>query len=204
MLQITNRIYISTHHQTIMQFKTVISVFASIACTASVLCGQIQPGRAIQISVSGVPSEEKGRVDGIYPVSESGNINVPFIGQVRAAGLHAEQLASSLEQRFRSAEIYTNPTFQVIDSSAKSIEEKVVTVGGQARRTGPVPYNRNLTIYQAIQNAGGATEFGSMHRVKLYRDGKQMEYDLTKGENMNILLESDDTIEIPQKNAFGR
>jgi hypothetical protein len=43
-----------------------------------------------------------------------------------------------------------------------------------------------------------------MYRVKLYRAGKQTEYDLTKGENMNVLLEADDTIEVPQKNAFGR
>ena len=187
-----------------MKFSLNITIVAVLACLATAAFGQIQAGRAIQISVSGVPGEEKGRIDAIYPVSESGMINVPFIGQVRASGLRAEQLAAVLEQRFRAAEIYTSPTFQVIDSSAKSIEEKVVTIGGQVRKTGPVPYNRNLTLYQAIQNAGGPTEFGSMYRVKLYRAGKQSEYDLTEGESMNILLESGDTIEVPQKNAFGR
>jgi len=187
-----------------MKFKSIATLIVSLSCLATGAFGQIQAGRAIQISVSGVPSEEKGRIDAIYPVSESGMVNIPFIGPMRAAGLRAEQLASALESRFREAQIYTSPTFQVIDSSAKSIEEKVVTIGGQVRKTGPVPYNRGLTLYQAIQNAGGATEFGSMHRVKLYRAGKQTEYDLSKGENMNILLESDDTIEVPQKNAFGR
>ena len=187
-----------------MRLKSIVSLFAALMCLATGAYGQIQAGRAIQISVSGVPSEEKGRIDAIYPVSESGMINVPFIGQVRAVGLRAEQLAQILEQRFRAAGIYTSPTCQVIDSSAKTIEEKVVTMGGQVRKTGPVPYNRGLTLYQAIQNAGGPTEFGSMHRVKLYRAGKQTEYDLTKGEAMNVLLESDDTIEVPQKNAFGR
>ena len=187
-----------------MRLKSIVSLFAALMCLATGAFGQIQAGRAIQISVSGVPSEEKGRIDAIYPVSESGMINVPFIGQVRAVGLRAEQLAQILEQRFQAAGIYTSTTFQVIDSSAKTIEEKVVTIGGQVRKTGPVPYNRGLTLYQAIQNAGGPTEFGSMHRVKLYRAGKQTEYDLTKGEAMNVLLESDDTIEVPQKNAFGR
>lgn len=187
-----------------MKFNSIITFVAALACFVTGAFGQIQAGRAIQISVSGVPGEEKGRIDAIYPVSESGMINMPFIGQVRASGLRAEQLAAILEQRFKAAEIYTSPTFQVIDSSAKSIEEKVVTIGGQVRKTGPVPFNRNLTLYQAIQNAGGPTEFGSMHRVKLYRNGKQTEYDLTEGEAMNILLESGDTIEVPQKNAFGR
>jgi len=152
-----------------MRHSFLASLLIVFLCIGTAAFGQIQAGRAIQITVSGVPGEEKGRIDAIYPVSESGMINVPFIGQIRAAGLRAEQLASALEQRFRESEIYTNPTFQVIDSSAKSIEEKIVTIGGQVRKTGPVPFNRGLTLYQAIQNAGGATEFGSMHRVKPHR-----------------------------------
>jgi len=165
---------------------------------------QIQPGRAINITISGVPSEEKSRFDLVYPVSEAGTINMPFIGQVRAAGLRAEQLAAALESRYKAAGIYTHPTFQVIDSSSKRLEEQVVVVGGQVRRTGPVPYNRMLTLYQAIQAAGGATEFGSMYRVKLYRAGKQKQYDLTVMKYMQIPLEPDDTIEVPEKNLWGK
>lgn len=186
-----------------MNLKRIISaVFALIALAAS-LSAQIQPGRAIQITISGVPSEEKARFDGIYPVSESGMINMPLIGQVKASGLRAEQLQSSLESRYKSAEIYLHPTIQVIDSSAKTIDEQVVHVGGQVRRTGPVPYNRNLTLYQAIQAAGGATEFGSMKRVKLFRGGRQKQYNLTKAQFMHIPLEPNDTIEVPQKTPWG-
>jgi protein involved in polysaccharide export with SLBB domain len=86
-----------------MRFKSISSLFIALICLATGAFAQIQAGRAIQISVSGVPGEEKGRIDAIYPVSESGMINVPFIGQVRAAGLRAEQLASALEARFRAA-----------------------------------------------------------------------------------------------------
>ena len=62
-----------------------------------------------------------------------------------------------------------------------------------------MPYNRTLTLYQAIQAAGGATEFGSMKRVKLFRGGKQKQYDLTQAQFMQIPLEPNDTIEVPQK-----
>jgi polysaccharide export outer membrane protein len=160
---------------------------------------QIQAGRAIIITISGVPTEEKARFDVNYPVSESGMINMPLIGQVKAAGLRADELQAVLQSRYKSAGIYTHPTFQVIDSSAGKIVEQLVVVGGQVRRPGPVPYNRNLTLYQAIQNAGGATEFGSMKRVKLIRNGQQKLYDLTILKFMQIPLEPDDTIEIPQK-----
>ena len=164
---------------------------------------QIQAGRAIQISISGVPAEETQRINQIYPVSESGMINMPFIGKVQAAGLRAEQLASSLEGRYKAAGIYRNPTFQVIDSSQKTIEEQVVVVGGQVSRPGPVPYTRTLTLYQAIQAGGGATPFGSMKRVKVFRNGRQKQYDLTKAQFMHIPLEPNDTIEVPQKTVLG-
>lgn len=186
-----------------MNLKRIVAGLLALFCMSVSVLAQIQPGRAIQITVSGVPTEEKARFDPIYPVSEAGTINMPFIGQVRAAGLRAEQLASALESRYKSAGIYRNPTFQVIDSSSKTLEQQVVVVGGQVRKTGPVPYNRNLTLYQAIQNAGGATEFGSMKRVKLIRAGQQKQYDLTQLQFMQIPLEPDDTIEVPQKTPWG-
>ncbi len=183
--------------------RIVTSLLALFGLSASVLA-QIQPGRAIIITISGVPTEEKTRFDVNYPVSESGMINMPLIGQVKAAGLRADQLQAVLESRYKTAGIYTHPTFQVIDSDASKIAAQVVVVGGQVRRPGPVPYNRNMTLYQAIANAGGATEFGSMNRVKVLRAGKQKIYDLKELRFMQIPLEPDDTIEVPQKNWLGQ
>ena len=185
-----------------MNLNRIAAALLALGCLCSSAWAQIQPGRAVQITISGVPTEEKARFDLIYPVSEAGTINLPFIGQVRAAGLRAEQLQTVLESRYKSAGIYTHPTFQVIDSSSKRIEEQVVVVGGQVRKTGPVPYNRTMTLYQAIQNAGGPTEFGSMKRVKLLRNGQQKQYDLTQLQFMQIPLEPNDTIEVPQKGLF--
>ena len=185
-----------------MNLRKILCGLATLSCLCASAWSQIQAGRAINITISGVPTEEKTRFDLVYPVSESGMINMPFIGQVRAAGLRGEQLAAALESRYKAAGIYTHPTFQVIESTSKKIEDQVVVVGGQVRRPGPVPYNRTLTLYQAIQNAGGPTEFGSMYRVKLYRAGQQKQYNLTEQKYMQILLEPDDTIEVPQKHWY--
>ncbi len=186
-----------------MNMKRILAgLFALISISTS-LFAQIQPGRAIQISVSGVPAEEKGRIDSIYPVSEAGMINMPFIGQVRASGLRSDQLASSLESHYKTSKIYRNPTFQVIDNDGKRVAEQLVVVGGFVRAPGAKPYNRNLTLWQAIQAAGGASEFGSMKRVKLTRRGSMKQYDCTKAQFQQIPLEPDDTIEIPQKSLLG-
>jgi len=129
---------------------------------------------------------------------------MPFIGSVKAAGLSGNALAQSIESRYRSAKIYTNPTIQVITSGEDTIEQLVVTIGGFVRGPGPKPYTRGLTLYSAIQAAGGASEFGSMYRVKLIRNGRLRQVDLTKTENKTILVEPNDTIEVPQKNLLGR
>lgn len=166
---------------------------------------QIESGTSVQITIMGVPAGEKGSIDGLYPVSQSGTINMPYIGAVRAAGLNPENLASSIQSRYKAAEIYSNPTIQVIDTrGGAGVKEQVIHVGGQVRRTGPVNWQQNLTIYQAVQSAGGATEFGSLKRVKLYRNGKMQSYDLTNPQFMRIPMEPNDTIEVPQKNWIGQ
>ena len=89
-------------------------------------------------------------------------------------------------------------------SDAKTEKQEIITIGGQVRRPGPVEVREKLTLYAAIQSAGGATEFGAMRRVKVYRGDEVLTYDLTKKENMKVLVEADDTIEVPQKNWIGR
>jgi protein involved in polysaccharide export with SLBB domain len=187
-----------------MNLKSILTAVFAVCLTAGPALSQIKAGRAIQIVIQGVPPEERARIDGIYPVSEAGTINMPFIGQVRAAGMMPANLQVALENIYKSQEIYTNPTFQVIGSNAESIDEQVVHIGGQVKATGQVKFIQGLTLYQAIQAAGGATEFGSMRRVKLFRGGSQRQIDLTKAENMRVTLNQGDTIEVPQKDWLGR
>jgi polysaccharide export outer membrane protein len=182
----------------------IIGSLASFLLAATVFAQtQIKAGRAITITISGVPVEEKTRIDGTYPVSESGMINMPHIGQIRAAGLKADELSRVLQSSYQSRQIYTNPTIQVLTSSLDTLDDQMVHIGGQVRRPGPVKFIQGLTLYQAIQAGGGATEFGSMKRVKVFRDGKQRQYNLSEAQNMAIQLVPGDTIEVPQKTITG-
>lgn len=186
-----------------------LKIFTMMLVAAISLCNplfaEIQVGKSVQILAAGIPAEEKGRIDGMYPVSDAGTINMPFIGLVRAAGLRNEDLSVSLQNRYKSAGIYTNVTIQVITTrEGAGVNDQVVYLGGQVRKTGAVPFVQGLTLYQAIQAGGGPTEFGSIYRVKLFRGKNQKQYDLSKAQFMTIPLEPNDTIEVPQKNWFGR
>jgi len=56
-----------------------------------------------------------------------------------------------------------------------------------------------LTVYQAIQAAGGATEFSTMRHVAILRENKIIDCDLTKVEFMKTILKSGDLVNVPRK-----
>ena len=188
-----------------MTLRRLLIALLAITCLAAPATAQIKAGKAIQITISGVPPEEKARFDVLYPVSSSGMVNMPFIGKVRAAGRKAEDLAAELQKRYKEAEIYTNPTFQVLDNNQQDLDQQLVIIGGFVRRPGPTPFFDDITLWQAIQAAGGPTEFGSMNRVELTRGGgKPIVYDCTESQNQQIRLRPGDAINVPQKNWLGK
>ncbi|MBK1827263.1 SLBB domain-containing protein [Haloferula rosea] len=79
-----------------------------------------------------------------------------------------------------------------------------VTVVGFVRRPGRVSLGEVTTIRGAIEFAGGATEFGSLKRVKLVRDGRAHQFDLTAKEADLVMIGTNDIIEVPQKMLLGR
>jgi polysaccharide export outer membrane protein len=186
-----------------MKFKKYIVLLALCLGVLTPAFAQIQAGKSVQISVLGVPSDEKGRIDATYPVSDNGTVNMPFIGIVQAAGMKPENLATTLESRYKNAKIYTNPTFQVVANvEGAGLNEALVHVGGQVGRAGPVKFTRGLTLWQAIQSAGGPTAFGTMKRVSVLRNGKMKILDLTDIKFMQYVLEPNDSITVPQKRAW--
>ncbi len=187
-----------------MTTKGLYSSLIALFVAALPVCAQIEAGKSINITIAGVPDQDRATITNTYPVSESGMINMPFIGQVRAGGLRNEELQISLQSRYKSAGIYTNPTIQVIANAVgANVNQETVIVGGQVRRPGPVPFAKELTLWGAIQAAGGSTEFGSMRRVKVIRDGSQRAYDVTKAQFQQIPLQRNDSIEVPQKTPWG-
>ena len=91
-------------------------------------------------------------------------------------------------------------------SLATRLKQNIITirVGGQVERPGPFEVLSGVDLQAAVDLAGGATVFGSMRRVKLYREGAVQVFDLVDPKTPSILLADGDSIEIPQKNVIGR
>lgn len=178
----------------------ILAIVMVVPCFAS----PIETGQVIQIQILGVPPGEQARINATYPVSDRGYVTMWKVGSIKAAGMGTDALARTIEAAYRNAEIYTSPTIQIIADSSDNLVQQLVTVGGKVRSPGAKPYQRGMTLFQAIMAAGGATEFGADNRVKLYRGGRVYTYDLNKGEHKLLLVYPKDVIDIPQKNVIGR
>jgi len=87
--------------------------------------------------------------------------------------------------------------------SAMAAGDKPVTVGGMVRTPGEIEFKEGLTLAEAIKQAGGANEFGSLKKVTVNRNGETTRHDLTSEKGGSHLLEPSDEVVIPQKLLCG-
>ena len=185
--------------------KKPVALLIALASMLSPVMAQIQPGQSIIIKIMGVSAEEKEKINETYPVSKTGMVNMPFVGEIKAAGLEAHELAKSIQTAYREGGIYNEAAIQVIaNNNQGAIADQRVHLGGCVRAPGPRPFNDGLTVFQAIQAGGGATEFGAKNRVILWRAGKPQKIDLETAEGKAVTMLPEDTIEVPEKNWRGR
>ncbi len=163
--------------------------------SASAQVSTVRGGDRLDIRISGVPMEESMQFSKIYAVDETGQINLPYIGEVRAAGMSTSQLQSAIEGRYKSEGIYTNPTITIV------MDARFVNVGGYVRSPTRIVYTEDLTLLSAITAAGGFNPFADQKKVRLIRNGQVSEHNAAKARgdaNQDIRLLPGDTIEVPK------
>ncbi|MEO5914415.1 MAG: SLBB domain-containing protein [Luteolibacter sp.] len=165
----------------------------------------LEAGEQISLTIRGVAADEQQKITGIYRVGESGNVRLPMLDQlVTARGLTPEQFARAAESAYKTAGIYSQPAIEVEVLKGGGIDgPTVVSVGGQVRRNGDVPFRKDLTVLQAIDGAGGRNDFGGRN-LFLIREGKQYCLDFTNLSHKNILLHPGDSIQVEQKGIIDR
>jgi polysaccharide biosynthesis/export protein PslD len=97
-------------------------------------------------------------------VRPDGAISMQLIGDVQAAGLSPEALAADLKQRY--ARELATPNVSVI---LRQFGGQRVYVSGEVTKQGVVPLTSGLTLYQAIQEAGGLLDTAHRKQVILIR-----------------------------------
>jgi polysaccharide export outer membrane protein len=133
-------------------------------------------------------------------VRPDGKISIPLVQDIQAEGYTAFELADRIHQRLLP--YIKDPNVSVI---VKQINAPKFSVIGYVNKPGTYPMRGDVTILQALSEAGGFTPFASPRKIKLVRNigGKQEirvfnYYDLIdKGGEGSFLLKSGDAIVVP-------
>jgi polysaccharide export outer membrane protein len=126
---------------------------------------RLSPGDVLKFSFA-----EESDLDETQKIRRDGKISLPYLGEVTAAGKRPIDLQRELVRRYD--EYLDNPEVLVI------LENSVgtVIVSGFANKPGPITFDRPMTVYQAIMEAGGVSDYGSASNIHLTRviDGVQL------------------------------
>ncbi len=162
----------------------------------------------IRVMVSGVNEiNEKG-----LRVQEDGTLTLPFLGSVKCEGMRLDDFKSKLTHDY-NAKYFINPIVSVsisIDDNASTFPWGYVTVLGQVKEPGRIriPPTRDLTVMQAIQQAGSFIKYAKKKGIEITRADKdgttdRMMFDVrdvagSAGGEADIQLEHGDVVFVPE------
>lgn len=155
----------------------------------------IGPSDELMITVWNQPS-----LSGASLVRPDGKITIPLVGEIMASGKTPVALGDEVALRLKK--IMQNPSVYVV---VTGVHSKVVYFIGQIAKQGAVTFTSNMTVLEAIADAGGVTEFARTNKIYILRkvNGQTEKIHVAykqavKGSAAaDVALEPGDTIVIP-------
>ncbi len=87
-----------------------------------------------------------------FRVGADGNIAVPLLGTVQAAGMTTEGLSAAIQHDLEEKKLFRNPSVVV-----EVLEYRPIDILGEVNRPGEYPFRPGSTLLAAVANAGGFT-----------------------------------------------
>jgi len=144
-------------------------LLAEVGCqteTGQSLSGQAEvprhvilaPGDVVKLTFSSAPELSQTQ-----KIRADGKLSLPLVGELDAGGKTVGQLQADLIQLYKS-QLKTPEVTVSLESSITT-----VTVAGAVLKPGKIAFERPTTVLQAIMEAGGPSQFGTLKRVRLMR-----------------------------------
>lgn len=115
-------------------------------------------GDVIKFSFSGAPELNQSQ-----KIRTDGKVNLPLIGEIDAAGKTIGSLQTEISSRYKP-QLQNTTVVLTLESSVTQ-----VVVSGAVSKPAKLTFERPTTVVQAIMEAGGVSDFGSLRRVHLIR-----------------------------------
>jgi polysaccharide biosynthesis/export protein VpsN len=160
--------------------------------------GSVGPGDVFKMQIVG----EKDLPDE-YQVASDGTVDLPYIQQLKVAGLEPQEIARLIRKELIQRKILVDPAVVV---SVKEYASKKISILGQVQKPGSFPYAQGMTLIQAISQAGGLSGLANKDRVNLTRRNKTgsrtvvLSVDaITEGRSPDIPLQAGDQIYVHER-----
>src|SRR5213592_429134 len=139
-------------------------------------------------------------------VNDGGELEVPYVGLVQAAGKSCRELAYHVKSLLEREYYYHATVILAVERVSEKSRGKVY-VYGNVKGQGPqeIPADETYTVSKAIIRAGGFGDFANKRKVKVTRkNGQDFTVDLKRvieegRTDEDIVLQPDDQIYVPQR-----
>ena len=138
---------------------------------------------------------------GLYRVEADGSIVFPHIGKVKVIGKTPPVIGFRIARKLRAGYL-RNPQVTVF---VKEYNSKKITVFGHVKKPGIFRYTDNMTIIQAITEAGGFTDLADQDStiVTRFKEGRKYRIrvkvkSIGEGRAQNFVVRPGDVIWVPR------
>lgn len=128
---------------------------------------RLRSGDVVSVAVFQEPDLSRDKI----AIDAAGDLNLPLIGEIRAAGLTASELARSIEQRY-GARYLRDPRVSVfMDEGFR----QTISVEGHVAQPGVYPYETGQTLLTALALARSPTQVAALDEIVIFRtvDGQR-------------------------------
>lgn len=147
-----------------MLLLVLASAFSAIANAADYQLGTMDKLRirVVEWQTAEGAARDWSTVSGDYTVGPSGNVSIPFLGEMPATGKTTAEISAAisegLQQKFG---LLDKP-----DTSVELAEFRPVFISGDVQSPGKYPYAPDLTVLKAVSLAGGVRRAPTGQRVE--------------------------------------
>jgi polysaccharide biosynthesis/export protein len=119
---------------------------------------RLSPGDVIKASYA-----DETIPDQTQKIRRDGKVSLPLIGEVTAAGKRVIDFQHELVRRYEG-QLESNEVLVTLENGTAT-----VTVAGFANKPAAYSFDRPTTVYQAVMQAGGVSDYGSASNIHLTR-----------------------------------
>ena len=155
--------------------------------------GRLRSGDQLSIRMdTGQPQLQAPPSD--ITIDEDGNISLPLVGRIKAAGLTASELAERIQANYV-------PRYYVRCTATVLVAQRFFYVGGEVHNPSRFLWSDDTTFLKTINTAGGFNDYANRRKVQLIRGKETQTFDceeLQRNPAKDVAIQPGDSITVPR------